>query len=306
MRFVKRIFLFLTVNFLVITTLSLVLHLFHVQPYLTAYGLNVRELLIFCLIWGMGGAFISLLLSKPLAKWMMGVKIIPQTTNAPHLQNLLSTVQTLSKQAGLRKAPDVGIFVSKDANAFATGMSRNRSLVALSTALLERMAPHEVEAVIAHEITHIANGDMVTMALLQGVVNVFVLFLSRICAYLLASVLKSDRNSKISYGTFYLSTFLFQFVFMLLGSVVVAWFSRKREYRADKGAAMLTSPNNMKAALTRLGQLTKRKNALETMMINGRKQKGFLRYLSSHPSLSERKAALSSLKEQIDSAAAIT
>src|SRR5579871_5702010 len=182
MAMLKRIFLFLALNFLVILMITFVLDLLNVRPFLSSHGLDMQSLLIFCLIWGMGGAFISLSLSRIMAKWMMGVQIVDPNTHDPELRHLLETVHKLARRSGL-PLPQVGIYRSNEVNAFATGPTKKRSLVAVSTGLLQRMKDNEIEGVLGHEISHIANGDMVTMTLLQGVVNAFVMFLARILAY---------------------------------------------------------------------------------------------------------------------------
>src|ERR1035438_1243659 len=191
----KRIFLLILVNILVVTTITLVLGLFHVGNYFPQGGL--QGLALFCLVWGFGGAFISLGLSRLMAKWMMGVKVIPPNTTDPTLQKLVETVHTLARQAGLPKLPEVGIYDSEEVNAFATGPTKSRALVAVSTGLLQRMGSQEVAGVLGHEVTHIANGDMVTMTLIQGVINSFVLFLSRVLAFVVSQAMRSrdDRNS---------------------------------------------------------------------------------------------------------------
>src|SRR5690606_37107750 len=179
MAWAKRIFLFLAVNALVVITISTLMRLFGVEPYLQANGLNLESLAVFCLLWGMGGAFISLGLSRIMAKWMMGVKVIDPNTTDSNAQELVQTVYRLARAAGLSKMPEVGIYQSPEVNAFATGPTKARSLVAVSTGLLQRMRQDEVEGVLAHEVAHIANGDMVTMTLVQGVINAFVMFLAR-------------------------------------------------------------------------------------------------------------------------------
>ena len=296
MRFAKRIFLFLVINFLVVMTLSIVLSVLGVKPYLTSYGLDIRSLMIFCLIWGMGGALISLALSKKMAKWLMRVQIIdPARATGAHLA-LTGTVERLARNAGLSAIPEVGIFNSPEPNAFATGPSQKRALVAVSTGLLERMSDSEVEAVLGHEITHISNGDMVTMTLIQGIVNAFVMFLARILAYALSALGRGD-NRRGSFMSFYLLTFIFELLFMILGSMVVAFFSRKREFRADLGGAMLSSKDKMIGALERLKSFSKeartmpQKNsqaAINAMMISRPNKLGLLRLFSTHPPLDER------------------
>ncbi|MEK6579622.1 MAG: protease HtpX [Bdellovibrionota bacterium] len=300
MAMMKRIFLFLALNMLVMVTISLLLNLLGVRPYITAYGLDYSQLMAFCLIWGMGGAFISLLLSKVMAKWMMGVKIIDPGTRDHDLQKLVEMVHHLARGAHLPKMPDVGIYDSPELNAFATGPSRRSSLVAVSTGLLERMKTGEIEGVLAHEVTHIANGDMVTMTLLQGVVNAFVMFLSRVIAFALAQALRGDREEReggFSRGTYFVSQFILEIVFMILGSMVVAWFSRLREYRADKGGATLAGRENMVDALRALQRAygvvesNSQAAAVQTLKISGHPT-GLFKLFASHPPLEERIARL--------------
>ena len=289
----KRILLFLAVNFLVVMTISVLLNVFGVRPYLTQYGLNYTSLAIFCLIWGMAGSLISLALSRQMAKWTMGVQVIDPNNSGADEQRLLQTVYHLAQSAGLRDMPEVGVYDSPELNAFATGPTKSRSLVAVSTGLLRNMNHDEVEGVLGHEITHIANGDMVTMTLLQGVVNAFVMFLSRVIAYAIATAMRSDRDTRgLSTGVFYLVSFLLEIVFMILGSIVVAWFSRFREYRADQGGAMLAGRQKMIGALRALQRAydvvdPKRNAAIETMQISGRGS-GLMRFFSSHPPLEQR------------------
>ena len=299
----KRIFLFLSINVLVVVTLSLVLNLLHVQPYLRGYGLDVQSLLIFCLVWGMGGAFISLLLSKTIAKWLMRVQVVDPNTNDPELRQLVATVHNLARQANLSVMPEVGIFESHEPNAFATGPTKRRSLVAVSSGLLRRMNLKELEGVLAHEITHITNGDMVTMTLLQGIVNAFVMFLARVLAYVFSGMGKNRENSSSSgsYGSYMLMVFVFEIVFMLLGSLVIAFYSRFREYRADKGGADLAGRDKMIAALQSLQNLQKLhdpridKPAFQAFKISTSRKSGFLSLFSSHPPLEDRIARLQQL-----------
>lgn len=307
MRLGKRIFLFIFINFLVTLTLSIFLSLLGVKPYLNAYGLDIPSLMIFCLIWGMGGAFISLALSRKIAKWMMHIQIIdPHRANGVHLK-LVQMVEQISRASGLPTIPEVGIFDSIEMNAFATGPSQRRSLVAVSTGLLNRMNESEIEAVLSHEITHISNGDMVTMTLIQGIVNAFVMFLARVLAYAFSTIGRGNdrRNSFLS---FYILTFLFECLFMILGSMVVAFFSRQREFRADLGGAKLSSQEKMIAALTRLksngvnDQQRRNKEAraaLNAMMISRPNKFGLLRLFSTHPSLDERIERLKKIDQPI-------
>ncbi|NGX38767.1 MAG: Protease HtpX [Chlamydiae bacterium] len=291
MRIAKRILLFLAVNFLVVITVSILLSIFNVRPYLTEYGIDYAHLLIFCFVWGMGGAFISLALSRKMAKWMMGVKVIDPKTLEPSQKALIAEVAALTKKAKI-PMPEVGIFKSPEVNAFATGPTKKRSLVAVSSGLLEKMDNDQVAGVLAHEITHIANGDMVTMTLLQGVVNAFVMFLARVLAFVLSGLGRGDRRG--SYGSYFLFTMLFQIVFMILGSMIVLWFSRWREFRADAGGAKLAGREKMISALQGLkSHVNKRykvteKAALQTMKISTQTKTGLARLFSSHPPLEER------------------
>jgi heat shock protein HtpX len=297
MAWFKRIFLFLAVNMLVMVTISLLLKLFGVQPYLTARGIDYEQLMAFSLIWGMGGAFISLALSRVMAKWMMGVQVIDPNTRDPELQKLVESVHHLSRAAGLPKMPEVGIYDSPEVNAFATGPTKSRALVAVSTGLIRRMRWAEVEGVLGHEVAHVANGDMVTMTLIQGVVNAFVMFLSRAIAFAISQAGRNDdRERGSSPMMYYAIQFVLEIAFMILGSMVVAWFSRWREYRADAGGARLAGRQNMIQALEAL-----RKNyelidptaqpAVATLKISSRPG-GIMRFFSSHPPLEERIARL--------------
>jgi heat shock protein HtpX len=255
----------------------------------------------FCLIWGMGGAFISLALSRIMAKWMMGVQVIDPNTRDPELQQLLQLVYGLAKGAHLSKMPEVGIYDSPELNAFATGPTKSRSLVAVSSGLLSRMTPDQIEGVLGHEITHVANGDMVTMTLLQGVINAFVMFLARVLAFAIAQALRGDRDDRegsrgMSYFTFYIVQFVLEIIFMILGSMVVATFSRWREYRADAGGARLAGRENMISALQALQRTyesvdMKAQPAVQALKISS-KPRGVLSFFSTHPPLEERIARL--------------
>lgn len=296
----RRILLFLAVNILVVATLSVILSIFHIQPFLTGYGLDLRSLLIFCLVWGMGGALISLALSKQMAKWIMRVRIVDPKTPDPQLRHLIALIDRLAKEASLPNSPEFGIFESPEPNAFATGPSKSRSLIAVSTGLLRQMSEGEIEGVLAHEMTHIANGDMVTMTLVQGVINAFVMFLARILAYFFSGFGKSrDGGNTGSYLTYALFVFLFEMVFMILGSMVVCWFSRWREFRADRGGARLSSKEKMIAALKTLQHLQKisdpraDKASFQALKISTRKLEGWKRLFATHPPLEERIERLS-------------
>lgn len=299
MAWAKRIFLFLAVNFLVMITLSIVLNLLGIRPYLTAYGIDYNALLGFCLVWGMGGALISLAMSRVMAKWMMGVQVIDPNTSDPTLQNLVQTVHQLARGAHLPVMPEVGIYDSPEVNAFATGPTKSRSLVAVSTGLLNRMSQQQVEGVLGHEVAHIANGDMVTMTLIQGIVNAFVMFLSRAIAFAITQAMQRDRDEReggMSYGVFYLVSFVLEIIFMILGSIVVAWFSRYREFRADQGGARLAGRANMIGALEALRRTYElvdptAQPAVQALKISTRPS-GWMKLFSTHPPLEERIARL--------------
>lgn len=305
MAWVKRIFLFAAVNILVMLTISLVLNLLGVQPYLSARGINYQSLMVFCLVWGMGGAFISLGLSRIMAKWMMGVKVIGPDVRDPALQGLVERVHSLARAAHLPAMPEVGIYESPDINAFATGPSKSRSLVAVSTGLLHSMNRSEADGVLGHEVAHIANGDMVTMTLIQGIVNAFAMFLARALAYVIAQFIGSrgSDSESSSEGVSGLAYFgiqiVLEIVFMILGSIVVAWFSRLREYRADQGGARLAGREKMIAALEALRRNTQMLEAntasssVQTLQISSRGS-GIFRLFSTHPSLEDRIARLRS------------
>jgi heat shock protein HtpX len=298
----KRIFLFLALNFLVIVTISLLLNLLGVRPYLNAYGIDYNALMIFCLVWGMSGAFISLALSRVMAKMMMGVQVIDPSTSDPTLSELVQTVHHLAKSAGLSVMPEVGIYESPELNAFATGPTKTRSLVAVSTGLLSKMNKKEIEGVLGHEVAHIANGDMVTMTLLQGVVNAFVMFLSRVIAFAIANLGRNNdreegRGGGFNYLTYSITVMVLEMIFMLLGSMLVAWFSRHREFRADAGGARFAGRDAMISALEKLRLVYENPNfgpqedegsaSFSSMKISSRKG-GFLRLFATHPPLEER------------------
>jgi len=294
MALAKRIFLFLLLNFLVIFMITFILNILHIKPYLTSYGLNTSALMVFCLVWGMGGAFISLALSRIMAKWIMGVQIIDPNTMDPELGKLLSTVHSLANRANL-PVPQVGVYRSNEVNAFATGPTRNRALVAVSTGLLHRMGEREVEAILGHEISHIENGDMVTMTLLQGVVNAFVMFLARILAYAASGIGRNKQNSSSdNYMSYNLFVFVFEVIFMILGSLVVAAFSRYREFKADAGGAQLAGKESMISALQTLRALSQISDpradnpAIAALKISHPGKPGLWRFFATHPPLEER------------------
>lgn len=296
MALARRIFFFLVINLVVTLTLSCVLNLLHVQPYLRAYGLDMKSLMLFCLIWGMGGALISLAMSRQIAKWMLGVRLIDPETQEGRASVLLQSVYKLARRAGLSAMPQVGIFQSAEPNAFATGPSQRSSLVAVSSGLLGRMSEQELEGVLAHEIAHIKNGDMVTMTLLQGVVNAFVMFLARVLAFACSGLGKNKQGSSSSgsYMSYMLFVFLFDTVFMLFGMMVICAYSRFREFRADHGGAALAGKEKMIAALQSLQSTVNvrdkklEQSAVAAFKISSPKKRGFLRWLSTHPPLEER------------------
>ncbi len=285
----KRIFLFILTNVAVVAVLGIVASLLGVNRYLTPNGLNLGMLLGFALVIGFGGAIISLLISKPVAKWSAGVRVINEAQNADEAW-IVETVRKLADKAQIGM-PEVGIFEGAP-NAFATGAFKNSSLVAVSTGLLQGMTKEEIEAVLGHEIAHIANGDMVTMTLIQGVMNTFVVFLSRVIGYAVDSFLRrgSDNNSGPGIG-YYVSTIVLDIVLGFAAAIVVAWFSRQREFRADAGAAQLMGRRQpMMNALARLGgmQPGELPKAVEAMGITGSIGKLF----ATHPPIEERIAAL--------------
>ena len=304
MAIAKRVALFLLTNFLVIMTLGIIMRVFGLGNYVGRFGIDYTSLAVFCLVWGMGGSIISLLLSKFIAKRMMGVQVIDPKTSDPRLRALVETIHGMAKVSGISRAPEVGIYQSPEPNAFATGPSKNNSLVAVSTGLLETMSADEVEGVLGHEMAHISNGDMVTMTLLQGVVNAFVLFLARALAYAISNALSRDRDGEgVSFMARFAIQIVLEIVFMILGSIVVAWFSRYREYRADAGGARLAGRDKMVRALEALQRMTSRINpeverqqaAMASFKISTRPHGSFMMLFASHPPLSSRISALQSI-----------
>lgn len=286
----KRILLFLATNFAIVLVLSVTMRLLGVEPYLNENGLNLTSLLIFAAVMGFGGSFISLAISKWMAKKTMGVRVIDAPSSSTELW-LVDTVRKYSEKAHI-KMPEVGIFESPDVNAFATGMSKNSSLVAVSSGLLQQMTRKEAEAVLGHEIAHIANGDMVTLALIQGVVNTFVMFLSRVIGYLVDKVVfKTERGTG---PAFFVTMIIAEMVLGILASIIVMWFSRKREFRADYGGAHLAGKENMIAALERLSlqHATPLPEKMAAFGIAGGGGSGIKRLFMTHPPLEERIAAL--------------
>ena len=285
----KRIFLFLVTNLAVILTLSVVVSLLGLGG-VGVGGYDLGSLAVFCLVWGMGGSFISLQMSRWIAKRATGVHVIDGRTGDSQLDWLHQTVGRLTRQANL-PMPEVGVYESAEVNAFATGPSKSRSLVAVSSGLLRSMRPEEVEGVLAHEVAHIANGDMVTMTLLQGVMNAFVMFFARVIA---SVVTRSDDERRGGGGMYFLVVIVLQIVLGILASLVTAWFSRHREFRADAGGAHLAGRERMVGALRRLAtthQLVDTSHqALATMKING--VRGWAAMFSTHPPIEDRIAAL--------------
>jgi heat shock protein HtpX len=275
----KRIVLFLITNLAVVLTISIILAFLGIRP-----GGGLESLAVFSLVWGMGGAFISLQMSRWVAKRATGLRVIDGRTGRQELDWIYSTVERLARQANL-PMPEVGVYESAEVNAFATGPSKSRSLVAVSTGLLRSMRPNEVEGVLAHEVAHIANGDMVTMTLLQGIINAFVIFFARVIASMMS---RNDERPS------YLVIIALQIVLGILGSLITAWFSRAREFRADRGGAHLAGRENMVGALQRLmanrEMVDTSHQALATMKING--QRGWMMFFSTHPPLEQRIAAL--------------
>ncbi len=286
----KRIVLFVLTNLGVMLVLGLAVNLLGLNRFLTANGLDLTTLLGFAMVMGFGGAFISLLISKPMAKWTTKLQIINNSPDATHAW-LVSTVERMSQKAGIAM-PEVGIYQGPP-NAFATGAFRNSALVAVSTGLLESMTREEVEAVLGHEVAHVANGDMVTMALIQGVMNTFVVFLSRVIGYFVDKVVLRNTNDGPGIG-YYVTTIVLDIVLGVVAALIVAWFSRQREFRADAGAAQLMGRKQpMINALARLGGLDpgEMPKAMAAMGISARPN-GLMALFSSHPPMEQRIAAL--------------
>ena len=285
----KRIIYFLVTNVAIMLVLSITMRILGVEPYLNANGLDLSNLLAFAAIMGFGGAFISLAMSKWSAKRMSGAVVIEEARTPTEIW-LIKTVRQQADAVGI-KMPEVAVFNSPEVNAFATGMTKNSSLVAVSTGLLNAMTKDEAEAVLAHEVSHIANGDMVTLTLIQGVVNTFVMFLSRVIGYTVDKVIfKTERGTG---PAFFVTMIIAELVLGVLASMIVMWFSRQREFRADAGAAKLSGRGKMIAALERL-QAQHEPSVLPKQMaafgISG--GGGFAKLFSSHPSLDDRIAAL--------------
>jgi len=282
----KRIALFVVTNLGVMLVLGLAVNLLGLNRFLTANGLNLTSLLGYALVMGFGGAFISLLISKPMAKWTTKLTIINNSNDPTHAW-LVASVDRLSQKAGI-KMPEVGIYEGP-ANAFATGAFKNSALVAVSTGLLHDMNREEVEAVLGHEVAHVANGDMVTMALIQGVMNTFVVFLSRVIGYFVDKVVLRNQNDGPGMG-YYITTLVLDLLLGVVAAVIVAWFSRQREFRADAGAADLMGRKQpMMNALSRLGGLDpgEMPKTMQALGISARPS-GVMALFSSHPPMEER------------------
>lgn len=283
----KRIFFFILTNVLVLTTISIIFMLTGAGSYIENGGINFGSLLIFSAIIGFTGSFISLLMSRWMAKKMMNVKVIdPDGPMNSQERQIVDMVHRMSRAAGITKMPEVGIYHSPEVNAFATGPSKNRSLVAVSSGLLQEMDDAAVEGVIAHEVAHIANGDMVTMTLLQGVVNTFVVFLARIAAFIASRFVKEEMAPIVHF----IAVIVFQIAFSILGSIVVFAFSRYREFHADRGGADLAGKDKMVHALRSLQAYTNRvteekDSAIASLKINGKRKSSLF---STHPDLNER------------------
>ena len=287
----KRIFYFLVTNLAIVLVLSVTMRLLGVEPFLNANGLNLNSLLIFAAVMGFGGAFISLAISKWSAKKMSGAVTI-ENPKTPDEIWLMNTVKKQSETVGIQM-PEVAIFNSPVVNAFATGMSRNSSLVAVSSGLLEMMTKDEAEAVIGHEISHIANGDMVTLTLIQGVVNTFVLFFSRVIGYTVDKVVFKTRQG--TGPAFFITMIISELLLGVLASIVVMWFSRQREYRADFGGGQLAGKQKMIAALQRLRtqyETSALPKSIAAFGISGEQGIGLKELFSTHPSLDDRIARL--------------
>jgi len=291
----KRIFLFVVTNLAVVLVMSFVLSLLGVDRYLAGRGLNLGALMIFSLVVGFTGSIISLLISKPMAKWSTGAHVIESPSNSTEYW-LLNTVETLAKRAGIAM-PEVAVYEGEP-NAFATGAFKNSSLVAVSTGLLQGMTKEEVEGVLGHEIAHVANGDMVTMALIQGVLNTFVIFLSRVVAFVIDRILSRDSDSdRLGIG-YIVTSIVCQIVFGIVASMIVAWFSRRREFRADAGSVQLVGNKQpMINALARLGHMESA-DLPQNLAAAGINSTGgsFMDLFSTHPPIEQRIAALQGVR----------
>lgn len=299
MSWFKRIGFFLITNMAIMLMVTVILKVLGVEPYLNSrYQLNYQSLMIYCFIWGSVGAFISLMMSKWMAKSFYGVKIVD---DRGQYARLVHKVHQFSKAAGLSKMPEVGVYDSPDANAFATGPSKNNSLVAVSTGLLRGMTEDEVDGVLAHEVGHIANGDMVTMTIVQAIVNSFVLFFAKIATFAISNLLRNDEDEGPGLGMIahFVVEIAFQIIFGLIGSMIVSWFSRYREYRADNAGARLAGREKMIAALQRLQaqyeSIPVEESQMAAMRISNRSE-GLKALFSTHPPLQSRINALKNFR----------
>ena len=300
---IRRTLVFFAVNAAVILTISVLLNVLGFRPYLGAQGISYQGLLVFCALFGVGGSFISLQISRWSAKRAMGVVLIDPSSPRGNVEALLvDRIRGLSSKAGLSKLPEIGVYRSPEVNAFATGPSRDRALVAVSTGLLERMDDEAVEGVLGHEISHIANGDMVTMALVQGVVNTFVMFFARVIASVIDQFLRgnNDRGGGLGFFGYIIVVSILEVGLMFLAYPIVAGFSRWREYRADGGSAKLTSAGTMIHSLESLarntGHYDKNDAALATFKIQGGGGGVLAKLMSTHPPIPQRIAALRQLR----------
>lgn len=298
----KRILLFVITNILVVVTISLLINLLGLRPYLSARGVDYQALLVFCALFGFAGAFISLQISRWSAKMAMGVQLIDPKNPSNQLESrLVDTIKSLCQSAGLDALPQIGIYASPEVNAFATGPSRSRALLAISTGLLENMDSRAVEGVLGHEVSHIANGDMVTMTLLQGVINTFVMFIARVAVIAIDNAMRSRdgeerRGGGLGYFAQYMLVSVLESVLMLLAAPILYSYSRRREYKADAGSARLKGPDTMIYALESLQRATSvrddRAPSLSTFKINGYGHGLMAALYSSHPPIASRIAAL--------------
>jgi heat shock protein HtpX len=301
MMWLRRIGLFVLINIMVVVTISFIINILGIQPYLTHQGIDYVSLMAFCLVWGFGGAFISLLMSRWMAKHMMGVQVIdPENPGNNQERWLVQTVHRLAERAGITTMPEVGFFENPSPNAFATGASRNGALVAVSTGLFNSMGQDEIEAVLGHEMTHVVNGDMVTMTLLQGVINAFVMFLARVVAFVVMR--NNNRRSGGAFGEFMLIQVL-QIVFGIIGMIPLMAFSRWREFRADAGGAHLAGRNKMINALKSLKlaqeqpQLAAQPQPAAMAAFQISSKDGWFFLFASHPPLEKRIERLESSTE---------
>jgi heat shock protein HtpX len=302
MRKLNTVFLMLLVNLGIVLTLSFVLKITGLENYLLRSGIGYQGLAIFCLIFGMGASFVSLLLSKKLVKWRLKIHLVDGTHSDPSVRRLFESVRYLSQKAGLPQTPEVGVYESPEVNAFATGPSKDDSLVAVSTGLLASMRQDEIDGVLGHEIAHISNGDMVRMTLLQGVMNALVMFVSRIAAQIVVSAMRGDRDERRQGGggvfMYFMIVQLFEIALGVLGMLVVNGYSRVREFRADRGGADFAGRekmiNALKALKLRAEFVDKGQPDLQALKISGGRGGLVMRLFSTHPPLDERIAALQS------------